>query len=124
MMTKTERKLRSFESLQIALAIEEAKFMATTPEIDQRVESLYLAGRREIAKLRYAENVRWPVTIGSDTVRPSILEMSRKEVDAHLSLLRVTYPQLQYAHRDCEALSDHDLRTLLEDAMRLTEGKE
>jgi hypothetical protein len=124
MMTKTERKLRSFESLQIALAIEDAKLMTTTTEIERQVDSLYAMGRREMAKLRYAENVHWPVTIGDGTVRRAILEMPRAKVDATLRQLRADHPQLQYAHRDCEALSDDDLRTLLEDAMRLIEGKE
>jgi hypothetical protein len=123
MTTKQERRLRSFEALQIALAIEDAKHMPTTPEIERKAEALYAVGRRRMVQIRYAENVLWPVKIVSGEVRPEILRMSRSEVVAALRELRVSHPELQYAHRDCEGLSDHDLRSMLEDAMRLTEGK-
>lgn len=124
MMTKLERKLRSFEAVQIALAIEDAKHMPTTPEIERQVASLYAAGRRRMAQLRYAENALWPVTIASGEIRPEILALSRAEAIVQLGKMRAKYPRLQYAHRDCETLSDHDLRSMLEDATRLTEGKE
>jgi hypothetical protein len=124
MMTKRERKLRSFEALQIALATEEAKHMPTTPEIDAQVERLYAAGRRKMAQLRYQENALWPVQIVSAEIRPEILAMNRANVIARLAELRANYPTLQYAHRDVETLSDHDLRALLQDAITLTEGKE
>lgn len=123
MTTKQERRLRSFEALQIALAIEDAKHMPTTPEIERKAEALYASGRRRMVQIRYAENVLWPVKIVSGEVRPEILRMSRTEVVTALRELRVSHPELQYAHRDCESLSDHDLRSMLEDAIRLTEGK-
>jgi hypothetical protein len=124
MMSKLERRLRSFEALQIALAIEDAKHMPTTPEIERQADSLYAAGRRYMAQLRYAENAMWPVTVVSGEIRPAIRALGRAEVIAQLAELRAKHPQLQYAHRDCETISDHDLRSMLEDATRLTEGKE
>ena len=124
MMTKRERKLRAFEAVQLALATEDAKHMPTTPEIERQVERLYIAGRRRMAQLRYAENVLWPVKIVSGEIRPEILAMNRSEVIARLGELRATHPEMQYAHRDCETLSDHDLRSMLEDATKLIEGKE
>ncbi len=124
MMTKLERRLRTFEAVQIALAIEDAKHMPTTHEIERQVDSLYAAGRRRMAQLRYAENALWPVMIAGGEIRPEILAMNRAEVIAQLGALRAKHPHMQYAHRDCETLSDHDLRSMLEDATRLTEGKE
>jgi hypothetical protein len=124
MMTNLERKLRSFEALQIALAIEDAKHMPTTPEIERQVEALYAAGRRRMAQLRYEENALWPVRVVSGEIRPEILGMDRPTVIAQLGELRAKHPQMQYAHRDCETLSDFDLRSMLEDATRLTEDKE
>jgi hypothetical protein len=124
MTNKQERRLRSFEALQIALATEDAKHIPTTPEVERQVDALYAAGRRRMAQLRYAENVLWPVKIVSGEIRPEILAMNRAEVIAALGELRVNHPALQYAHRDCEGLSDHDLRSMLEDATRLTERKE
>ncbi len=123
-MTNHERRLRSFEALQIALAIEDAKRMPTTPQIERQVESLYAAGRRRMAQLRYAENAQWPVKIVGGEIRPEILAMNRSEVFAQLGQLRAKHPQLHYAHREAEMLSDHDLRSMLEDATRLIEGKE
>ncbi len=122
--TKTERRLRSFEALQIALATEDARHMPTTPEIERQVETLYAAGRRRLAQLRYAENALWPVTIVTNEIRPAILALSRDEVMAQLGELHVRHPEMYSLHRECEALSDHDLRTMLEDALRLVEDKE
>ena len=123
-MTKMERRLRSFEALQIALATEDAKHMPTTPEMERQVDRLYAAGRRRMAQIRYEENALWPVTIVSGEIRSEIHAMARAEVIAELAQLRANYPGLQYAHRDSETLSDHDLRSMLEDALRLTKGKE
>lgn len=120
---KRERELRRFEAVQIALAKEDAKHMPTTPEIEREVEALYAAGRRRMAEIRYAENARFPVQVLSNEIRPEILGMSRTEVIARLGELRARHPQLQYAHREGEALSDRDLRAMLEDAMKLVEEK-
>jgi hypothetical protein len=124
MTTKQERRLRSFEALQIALATEDAKHMPTTPELERSVDALYAAGRRRMAQLRYAENVLWPVKIVSGEIRPEVDAMSRDQVIATLADVRMRNPQMQFAHRDCETLSDHDLKSMLEDALRLIEGKE
>lgn len=124
MMTKRERKLRGFEALQIALATEDAKRMPTTPEIERQVESLYAAGRRQMAEIRYRENALWPVRTASNEIRPEIESMSRADVILQLNKLRFHHPLMQFAHRDCETLSDHDLRTMLEDATKLIEVKE
>ncbi len=123
-MTKRERKLRGFEALQIALATEDAKQMATTPEIERMVESLYATGRRQIAKARYSENVLWPVKTVSAEVRSAIVAMSPAEVETALATLRVTNPGIHCLYRDGETLSDDDLRAILEDATKLLEDKE
>jgi len=123
MKNKRERELRRFEAVQIALAKEDAKHMPTTPEIEREVDALYAAGRRRMAEIRYAENSRWPVQVLTDEIRPEILAMSGAEVIARLGELRARHPQLQYAHREGEVLSDHDLRAMLEDAMKLVEDK-
>jgi hypothetical protein len=123
-MTKMERRLRSFEALQIALATEDAKHMSATPEMERQVDRLYAAGRRRMAQLRYAENALWPVRIVSSEIRPEIHAMTRDQVIAELRQVRANYPGLQYAHRDSDTLSDYDLRSMLEDALRLTKGKE
>jgi hypothetical protein len=123
-MNNKERKLRAFEAVAIAVAGKRAKLMPTTPEIEAETERLYAAGRRMMAQSRYNENARYPVKFASPEIRPEILAMSRAEVIAQLGEMRAMYPLLQYAHRDCESLSDHDLRSMLEDATRLTKGKE
>jgi hypothetical protein len=120
---KRERSLRRFEAVQIALAKEDAKHMPTTPEIEREVDALYAVGRRRMAELRYAENARFSVQVLSNEIRPAILAMSRTDVIVRLCELRAQHPHLQCAHREGEALSDRDLRALLEDAMKLLERK-
>jgi hypothetical protein len=124
MMTKRERKLRGFESLQIALATEDAKRMPTSPEIQRQVDSLYAAGRRQMAEARQRENVLWPVKTASAEIRPSIAAMSPDVVNQQLARMRVMYPGMGCLFRDGETLSDDDLRAMLEDATKLTEDKE
>lgn len=123
-MNTRERKLRGFEALQMALATEDAKRMATTPEIERQVESLYAAGRRQIAAARYRENALWPVQTASGEIRPEILAMNRVEVEGQLAVMRFKHPGMHCLFRDSETLSDHDLRAMLEDATKLVEGKE
>ncbi len=123
-MTNRERKLRGFEALQIALATEDAKRMVTTPEIQRQVDSLYAAGRRQMAEARQRENVLWPVQTASAEIRPAIAAMDLVVVKQQLAMMRVMNPGMSCLFRDCETLSDHDLRTMLEDATKLTEGKE
>jgi hypothetical protein len=119
---KQERALRGFMGVQIALAKEDAKRMPTTPEIERAAQALYTSIRRRMAEIRYAENARFPVQVLGNEIRPEILAMSRIEVIVRLCELRALHPKLQYAHREGEALSDRDLRVLLEDAMKLVEG--
>ncbi len=123
-MSHNERKLRAFEAVAIAAAGERAKHMPTTPEIEAEVERLYAAGRRMMAQTRYKENALYAVQYGSPEIRPEILSMSRADVIARLAELRANYPALQYAHREGDDLSDHDLRTMLEDATKLTKDME
>jgi len=122
-MNTRERQMRAYEALQIALAKEDAKHMPDTAEMDRQVDMLFAAGRRKMAQIRYAENARWPVEVVSGEIRPEIVAMDRNHVLARLATLRTIYPAVQYAHREAEALSDHDLRAMLEDATRLTEDK-
>lgn len=122
--TKRERKLRGFHSLQAALAIEDAKRMPTTPEIERQVDRLYAAGRSKMAAIRYAESIQSRATIETGTIRASIVTMAGDVVKAWLRKIWADNPELQLAFRDCESLSDNDLRALLEDALTLTEGRD
>lgn len=123
-MKNKERKLRAFEQVAIAVAGERAKHMPTTPEIEAETQRLYAAGRRMLAQSRYQDNARYPVTYGRPDIRPEVLAMSRVDVSAQLATLRVNYPALQHAHREGDDLSDHDLRAMLEDALKLTKDME
>lgn len=98
--------------------------MRTTPEMERSVDRLYATGRQLMAELNYADAVKHPVVIDKGTVRPSIGAMARDAVNACIAQIRATHPDLSFAWRDGETLSDDDLRALLEDAVRLTEDKE
>ncbi len=123
-MNNKERKLRAFEAVAIAVAGERAKLMPTTPEIEAETQRLYAAGRRMMAQSRYKENARYPVKYASPEIRPEVLAMCRTDVMAQLAELRANYPALQHAHREGDDLSDHDLRAMLEDALKLTKDME
>lgn len=123
-MKNKERKLRAFEAVAIAVSGERAKHMPTTPEIEAETQRLYAAGRHMLAKSRYQDNARYPVVYASADVRPEILAMGGPEVRAQLAALRANYPALQHAHREGDDLSDHDLRVMLEDALKLTKDME
>ena len=54
-LSQSERDLRTFIAIQCALAIEEAKLMPTTPEIERTAQALYEFGRAKLAELDAAE---------------------------------------------------------------------
>jgi hypothetical protein len=123
-MNNKERKLRAFEAVAIAVSGERAKNMPTTPEIEAASERLYAAGRRMMAQVRYKEFAAREVKYASAEIRPEVMSMCGAEVRAELAKLRANYPALQHAHREGDDLSDHDLRTMLEDALKLTKDME
>ena len=57
----------------------------------------------------------------SGKVRASILAMPIAEVWTELKRLWTLHPEMQLAHRECDGMSDDDLRSALEDAMSLIE---
>ncbi len=126
-----DRRLNCFEALSIALATEDAKYMATTPEMERSVERLFALGHQKLAELRAAQAAPPPAVIarGTDlrdrrsTIRPEILAMSRAELLARLAALCSGHPLLSYPDRD-GALSDPVLRQLVENATRITSGGE
>lgn len=123
-MKSKERRLRAFEAVAIAVAGERARRMPTTPEIEAETQRLHAAGRRMMAQSRYKENALHAVQYASPDIRPEILAMSRPDAIAKLAELRANYPALQYAHREGDALSDHDLLAMLEDALKVTKDME
>jgi hypothetical protein len=57
----------------------------------------------------------------SGAIRDAIKAMSPAQVLARLGELRGLHPQMQFAHRNFEHLSDEDLRSALEDVESLIE---
>lgn len=123
-MNNKERRLRAFEAVAIAVSGERAKHLPTTPEIEAASQRLYAAGRRMMAQARYKEFAAREVKYASPDIRPEVLAMSGAAVRAQLDELRANYPTLQHAHREGDDLSDHDLRAMLEDALKLTKDME
>lgn len=118
-MTKNMRDARTFVALQFDLAAHETEMIEPSANMKRRMAALGASIRRREAQRRYAENALWPVKVLSGDIRPEIQGMSRAEVIAQLNQLRAQHPRLQYAHRDCEAMTDDDLRSALEDALTL-----
>lgn len=116
-MTKNMRDARTFVAVQFDLAAHEAGMTEPTADMKRRMAALGASIRRREAQRRYAENALWPVTVLPGDIRPEIQAMPRAEVIAHLNQLRAQHPRMQYAHRDCETMTDDDLRSALEDAL-------
>lgn len=114
-----DRDLKIFMCIAQAVAIEEAKYMTTTPEIERDAHELAAFTREHLAVIRRAELERRPSNIVSGAIRPSILAMARDKVIASLKELFVRHPGLVFCYRDFEQTTDEDLRSALEDALSL-----
>lgn len=117
----TERDLKTFMAVAQAVAIEEAKHMPTTPEIERDALALAAFTREHLAAMRREELAQRPSNIVSGAIRPSILAMARDKVIARLRDLFVRHPQLQFCYRDFEQATDEDLRSALEDALSIVD---
>ena len=60
-------------------------------------------------------------TSAGNRIRPSILALARDAVERWLGEVFASHPGAVFAHRDFTSMSDHDLRTALEDALTLIE---
>jgi hypothetical protein len=103
------------------VAIAKAKLMPTTPDIQRRAAALVAFGHEKIAEMRREELDRQPSNVVSGTIREAIRKLTRSEAIARLSALWSEYPALQFAHRECDEMTDGDLRSMLEDVMSLIE---
>lgn len=122
MMTKSETDLRTFMAIAQDVAIAKAKLMPTTPDIERRAAALVAFGREKIAEMRREELARRPSNVVSGAIREAIRKLTRSEVIARLSAIWMQHPEMQFAHRHCETMTDDDLRSALEDAESLIEG--
>lgn len=120
-MTKSQRDLRTFMAVARDVAIAKAERMPTTPDIQRRAAALVAFGRERIAEMRREELARRPSNVVSGAVRDAIQKLTRAEVITRLSQIWAQNPALQFAHRECDEMTDDDLRSALEDAESLLE---
>ncbi|HEX4351993.1 MAG TPA: hypothetical protein VHZ95_03745 [Polyangiales bacterium] len=120
-MTQSEQDLNTYMAIACAVAVEEAKTMPTTPDLQRRAHAIAEAARDRMAQIRREERAKRPSNIVSGAIREAIKAMSPVRVLARLSELRVLHPEMQFAHRNFEHLSDDDLRSALEDVESLIE---
>jgi len=124
MLSKSERDLRTFMQIAQDVAIAKAKTMPTTPDIQRRAAALVKFGHERIAEMRRADLASRPSNVVSGTIRDAIRKLTRSEVIERLSALWTQHPEMQFAHRDCEHMTDDDLRSALEDAEALLASAE
>ena len=120
-MTQSQRDLRTFMALAQEAAIADAKLMPTTPDIKRRAHALAEFARDRIAEMRREERAKRPSNIVSGAIRAAIQAMSLDRVRAYLSELRDGHPEMAFACRDYQQMTDEDLRSALEDALSLIE---
>jgi hypothetical protein len=120
-MTQNKRDLRAFLALSQALAIEDAEQMPTTPEIEKQAHEITELARDRAAHRRREARARQPSNIKRGAIRAAIRAMSPAQVLAQLIDLRAQHPEMAFAHRDFDHISENDLRSALEDAESLVE---
>jgi dihydroxyacetone kinase-like predicted kinase len=123
-MTNSEQDLRTLMAVAQNVAIAKAKLMPTTPDIQRRAAALVAFEHERIAQMRREELARRPSNVVSGAIREAIRKLARSETIAWLSQLGTQHPELQVGHRECDEMTDDDLRSALEDALSLTERAE
>ena len=120
-MTESQRDLRTFMTIAQEAAIADAKVMPTTPDIARRAHALAEFAHDQIARMRREERAKRPSNVVSGVIRAAILALNPVEVLARLVDLRGRYPEMQFAHREYQHMTDEDLRSALEDVESLVE---
>lgn len=120
-MNQSEQDLNTYMAIACAVAVEEAKTMPTTPDLQRRAHGIAEAARDRLAQIRREERAKRPSNIVSGAIRDAIKAMNPARVLARLSELRVMHPEMMLAHRNFEHLSEDDLRSALEDFESLIE---
>jgi hypothetical protein len=120
-MTNSERDLRTFMAVAQDVAIAKAKLMPTTPDIRRRAAALVAFGHEKIAEMRREELASRPTNVVTGTIREWVQKLIRSELITQLTAVWTGHPELQFAHRECDEMTDDDLRSALEDALSLIE---
>jgi hypothetical protein len=77
-----------------------------------------------LAHMQREERAKRPSNVVSGAIRDAIRAMSLPQLVARLNELKRAHPEMQFAHRDYEQLTEDDLRRALEDAESLLERGE
>jgi len=120
-MTQSEQDLNTYMAIACAVAVEEAKTMPTTPDLQRRAHALAEGARDRLAQMRREERAKRPSNVVSGAIRVAIQALSPAQVLARLTELRGQHPDMAFAHLDYEQMMDEDLRSALEDAESLIE---
>jgi len=123
-MTQSEQDLDTYMAIACAVAVEEAKTMPTTPDLQRRAHAIAEGARDRLAQMRREERAKRPSNVVSGAIRAAIQMLSPAQVLARLTELRGHHPDMAFAHLDYEGMTDEDLRSALEDAESLIERKD
>jgi hypothetical protein len=108
-------------AIACAVAVEEAKTMPTTPDLQRRAHAIAEGARDRLAQMRREERAKRPSNVVSGAIRATIQALSPARVISRLTELRGLHPDMAFAHLDYEQMTDEDLRSALEDAESLIE---
>lgn len=118
MTDQKQKNLRIYEALAHEDALDAAERRDLTPA-EREEAHRFIDGFR--ARILDEQRARRERTATKPRVRPSILAMTIDAVKQRLGEMFAAHPEGVLAHRDLTAMSDHDLRTALEDAESLLE---
>lgn len=120
-MTQSERDLETYMAIACAVAVEEAKAMPGTPDLQRRAHLIAEAARDRLARMRREERAKRPSNVVSGAIRASIKAMKQADVVARFAEILRLNPTMHFAHRNLEHMSEEDMRSALEDAESLLE---
>lgn len=113
-----QKNLRIYDAIAYEDALDASERRDLTPA-ERDDTHRFIDGMR--ARVLDEQRVRRVQTATTTRIRPSILMLARDAVERWLGEVFAAHPGAVFAHRDLTTMSDHDLRTALEDALTLVE---
>lgn len=115
-MMNHKKNLDVLEALADAAVAVELDEGASTKESRAASERYHAFVGERLAEMRRAELARiGEPKIEKRPIRPSLMAMARDALIAELGRLKQAHPNLRFAHRKLSAVTDEDLRTMIED---------
>lgn len=114
-MSKLDKDIRTLDMLTAEAAFAAMDEAPSNPDDRRWARDVVSNAQTRVAEMRRNLLPAEAPIKKADPLRPSLLAMGRHALEALFGRLTQTWgPQLEYAHRDLDTLSDNDLRRLIQ----------